>query len=156
MSNQADFASCETRDEARELLDALMREPLRIKSAQVKLMREYRRAHDRRCREIRQRELEPLHDECRRWRHGQKVYFAKADNLSWMSFDSLKVTQVYDVKAGDWCRVWKYQPRKRIAWFCQPRKKLAWENVIDRPFTLDKLDRLGVSRTEPSIRAKHS
>lgn len=97
----------------------------------------------------------PYHDEAKRWRHGDKVYFGKADNLSQMFFEGgFRMDTTYNIKAEQWCRVWEYQSRKKIAWLCQPGKALKFENVIDHGFTLRDLQKADVSRVEPDIRAK--
>ena len=97
----------------------------------------------------------PYHAEAKRWKHGDKVYFGKADNLSHINFAGrIGVKTAYDIKAGQWCRVWEYQSRKKIAWLCQPGKKLEWDNIIDHGFTLRDLRKAEISRVEIDIRKK--
>lgn len=95
----------------------------------------------------------PYHDEAKRWNQGDKVYFGKSDNLSNMSFhDRIAMHKVYDIQAGQWCRVWEYQSRKKITWLCQPGKPCKWENIIDHGFTIRDLRTAEISRTEISLR----
>lgn len=97
----------------------------------------------------------PYHDEARRWKHGDKVFFGKSDNCSFMSFgDRISMTQTYDIKEGQWCRVWEYQSRKKIAWLCHPGKPCEWDNIIDHGFTLRDLTDAKVSRTEIKSRSR--
>ncbi len=95
----------------------------------------------------------PYHDEAKRWKHGDKVFFGKADNLSYMSFgDRIGMDTSYDIKAGQWCRVWEYQSRKKVAWLCHPGKAFKFENVIDHAFSLRNLRNAEVSRVEIDLR----
>jgi len=97
----------------------------------------------------------PYHDEAKRWKHGDKVFFGKSDNRSYMSFeDRISITKDYDIKAGQWCRVWEYQSRKKVAWLCHPGKKLEWDNIIEHGFTLRDLRNAEISRVEIDIRKK--
>ena len=97
----------------------------------------------------------PYHDEAKRWKHGDKVYFGKSDNRSYMSFEPrILISKDYDIKAGQWCRVWEYKSRKKIAWLCHPGKALKWDNIIEHGFTLRDLRKAEVSRVELDIRKK--
>ncbi len=97
----------------------------------------------------------PYHDEAKRWKHGDKVYFGKSDNRSYMSFgDRILVTKDYDIKAGQWCRVWEYQARKKVAWLCQPGKALKYDNIINHGFSVRDLRKAEVSRVEIDLRIK--
>lgn len=114
----------------------------------------YRAEHKRRERELWKELFAPYHDEAKRWKQGQKVYFGKGDNRSGMTFDTFQIIKYYDIKAGEWCRVWEYQPRNKIAWLCQPGKPCKFENVIDHAFTLRDLYHAKVSRVEPKLRRR--
>jgi hypothetical protein len=119
------------------------------------MQRERSDAAKQRRKEINAELQAPYHDEAKRWKHGDKVYFGKSDNRSGMSFnDRIQMHRYYDIKAGQWCRVWEYQSRKKIAWLCQPGKPLKYENIIDHGFTLRDLQDADVSRVEPEIRKK--
>ena len=146
MTENNTFAHCATKDEALALRKELNVEPRRIISDNAK-------AYKVRCAEIRKVELAPYHDKAKRWKHGQKVYLGIGDNLSYMSFETMRITKSYLIKTSEWCYVWQYQSRKKILWLCQPGKKCEYKNLIDRPFTLDSIERHKTSRTEPSIRA---
>jgi len=101
---------------------------------------------------LREEELRPFHEEARRWRQGQKVYFGKPTNRSWLSFETMRMSKLYDITAGQWCKVWQYQPRKKLLWLCAPGKPCEYWNVIDAPFSLGDVQRDQISRVEPSIR----
>ena len=138
---------CETKDEAQKLLDERCVEPREA-------IREFKKAFKDRCAEIRKAELVPFHADCVSWRQGQKVFFGKSDNLSYMSFDTFKMDTLYNIKAGQWCRVWEYQPRAKRLWLCYPGKKCEWNNIIDHGFSLSEIQRCEISRTEIAIRSK--
>jgi len=138
---------CDTKEQASELLKDLNAEPRRIITANKK-------AHRARCGEIRKAELVPFHEDARSWRQGQKVFFGKSDNRSYMSFSTMRMSMVYNIKAGQWCRVWEYQPRNKLLWLCYPGKKCEWKNVIDHGFTLGDIQAAEISRTEIAIRGK--
>jgi len=145
MKDNITFESCITKDEAKELLTKFNAEPNRIIS-------ENRKAFKARCLEIRKVELAPYHDEAKRWRKSQKVYFSTGDNLAYMSFETMQMTKTYDIKPGQWCYVWQYQPRAKVLWLCHPGKKCEWNNIIDHAFTLSSIERCKISRTEPELR----
>ena len=152
-NNSDALRDCRTKVEAQEWLDDMNADPKVIIVKQRKIQRANRKDFEARCREIRAVELEPTHDECKRWKHGQKVYFGKGDNLTRMYFEPrAEFVKEYDIKPGDWCYVWQYQKRKKYAWLCQPGKACEWDNIINHSFSLDELERKQVSRTEPAIR----
>ena len=140
------FDSCQTKDEAKTLLESLNVEPRTIIAANKK-------AFNVRCKEIRRVELIPYHEEAKRWKQGQKVYFGTGDNMSFMSFETMRITKDYDIKRGDWCFVWHYMPRAKILWLCYPGKKCEFKNVIRSSFSLGAIERCKISRTEIALRA---
>ena len=145
LSLEENFTKCESRQECLDLLKEFNASLLEVVSTNKK-------ACKKRSGEIHQASLLPYHDEAKRWQHGDKVYFGKSDNRSGMTFDDLIIHTYYNVKAGQWCKVWKYQSRKKIAWLCQPGKPCKFENVIDVAFTLTNLKDAEVSRTEIELR----
>ena len=148
LSLEENFTKCESRQECLDLLKEFNAPLLEIVSTN-------KRACKKRSGEIHQASLLPYHDEAKRWKHGDKVYFGKSDNRSGVSFnDRIRMHKYYDIKAGQWCRVWEYQSRKKIAWLCQPGKPLKFENVIDHGFTLTDLKHAEISRVEMDIRKK--
>ena len=146
MNDSNTFATCTTKDEAKHLLKELNDNPYRI-------IAENKKAFKERCSEIRVVELAPYHEDAKRWKQGQKVYFGTGDNRSWMSFETMRITKDYDIKPGDWCFVWHYKPRKKILWLCHPGKKCEFKNVIRSCFSLDSIERCKISRTEIALRA---
>jgi len=147
MSNHSTFETCDTKEQAQTLLKDLNAEPREI-------IGQNKKAYSERCREIRKAELVPFHEDARSWRQGQKVFFGKPDNRLYMSFDTMKTHTIYNIKAGQWCRVWEYQPRNKLLWLCRPGKKCEWKNVIDHGFTLGDIQAAEISRTEIAIRSK--
>lgn len=139
MSYPEQFAKCRTIEDVNDLSKKMQRD--RSVAAEERRKRIYTIMHA------------PFHDEANRWRKGDKVYFGKSDSLSRMSFaDLIGMHKVYNIKAGQWCRVWHYQPRKRIAWLCQPGKPCEYDNIINHGFTLADLYNGEVSRTEIDLR----
>lgn len=146
MSKNNTFDACTTKAEVKDLLKELNAEPYRI-------IRDNKKACTERCKIIRKAELAPYHDVAKRWKQGQKVYFGTGDNLSYLSFETMRMTKEYDIKPGQWCYVWHYQPKVKLLWLCHPGKKCEFKNVINRAFSLDRIERCKISRTEPAIRA---
>ena len=139
MTYEKQFAKCVTI----EAVNDLSKEMQRDRSDAAKQRRK----------EIHEIMYAPFHDEAKRWRQGDKVYFGKPDIASNMSFENqIRIWNIYDIKAGQWCRVWKYQSRKKMAWLCQPGKPCKWENLIRQAFRLRTLHDADVSRTEILLR----
>ena len=148
----AQFAACQTQGELRQL-DTALRNVDQVLTTARERNKLYNRLKNERNREIRQAELAPFEDKAKRWKKGQKVYFAKSHNsgsLDW-NFNFIKGSGV-NIKAGDWCYVWLYQPKAKSLWLCHPKKKCEYANVIRSDFSLNDIMRLGISRTEPAIR----
>ena len=144
----ARFANCQTKEEAETLLKELC-QPFNAVTSQFK------KARTRRVVELRKAELAPFHELASRFRPGQKVYFAtgiKSCALDW-SFNHIPGSDK-DIKAGDWCRVYQYQPKVRRLWLCRPGLPCTRANVIRDSFSLRAMMDLGISRTELSVRAK--
>lgn len=139
MTYPEQFAKCRTIEDVNDLSKKMQRD--RSVAAKERRKRIYAIMHA------------PFHDEAKRWHRGQKVYFGKSDNLSRISFfTEIRRQKTYDIKAGQWCRVWQYHSRKKIAWLCQPGKPCEYDNIINHGFTLADLYNGEVSRTEIDLR----
>lgn len=146
------FAGCSDRAALREVEGRLKKtdELLIAAAAQQATYSELKKKHIRR---IRDELCRPFHEEAKRWQHGDKVFFGARFQSSWFSLDTLRISDRCKIERGEWCRVYVYQPRKKLAWLCWPGDSCCRANVIEQPFTLSDLQRYGISRTELDLRA---
>jgi len=85
-----------------------------VNTLSKEMQRERSDAAKQRRHEINAELQAPYHDEAKRWMQGDKVFFGKADNLSYMTFEGrIGMNTVYNITEGQWCRVWEYQSRKK-------------------------------------------
>jgi hypothetical protein len=142
---------CWTREELSEMRCAIREEDVvaQARNQRAKALNRLTREHERR---ITSERNAPHWEEIKRWNHDDKIYFGRTVGRSVLFRDSIR--QVYDINAGDWCRVWLVQPRKKIVWLCQPGKPAKRNNVIEYPFSITTLRRCEASRTELELRDK--
>lgn len=96
---------------------------------------------------------EPWHDEAKRWKRGDKVYFARGIDSFMFGWDFKPVRgSEKKIKSGDWCYVWSYHPRSKYAWLCKPKSKCTYANIINSTFGIREIRELGISRVEPKMR----
>ncbi|MCK5600731.1 hypothetical protein KAR91_02610 [Candidatus Pacearchaeota archaeon] len=146
MSHPNTFAECTTKEEALALVKTLNTE------ANATIRRNNKAKNDR-LKELRREELAPFEDEAKRWQPGQKVYFAtgiESFAMDW-NFNTVKGSEK-KIQAGQWCRVWQYQPKSKRLWLCRPGTKCERKNVIRDSFSLTSIKELGISRTELELR----
>lgn len=142
----ARFANCQSRAETDDLSKELSKEF-------NETLRVIRKARNERQKELRRQELNVFHQEARRWKSGQKVYFGTAlssFSLDW-NFVTIKGSEK-NIKKGDWCRVWEYQPKAKRLWLCKPGTKCEYKNIINSSFSLADIQHHKISRTELAIR----
>ena len=149
---ESDLTQCTTRQECSAILtdqfkaDELMKQARERRTA-------YQRLKNERCKAIRRDELAPFEDQAKRLRKGQKVFFAtslKSVALDW-NFRSIKGSEK-EIEAGQWCRVWEYQPKAKRLWLCRPGKRCEYKNVIRDSFSVSDMMHHGISRTELALR----
>lgn len=142
----ARFEQCQTIKECNAVLKELC-QPFYEVTTRLKKERSAR------AKAIRTAELEPFHELASRFRRGQKVFFATALNSVALGWDlrSIKGSEK-KIEAGQWCRVWEYQPRAKRLWLCRPGKAATYANVITDPFSLRDMKDHGISRTELAVR----
>lgn len=148
----ARFESCQTQEERRALSKEVMDADELLAAA-----RDRRKFYNRLNRETERAIINAIndltHDEVKRWKHGQKVYFGTSlDSIS-MGWDLkfIKATEKKIAK-GDWCYIWEYQPKARRLWLCKPGKPCKYENVFPESFSLRDVRDHQISRTELAIR----
>lgn len=146
------IAECTDRTACGQLLkDAYAADDL-LKQAQERRVA-YQKIKNERCKQIRADALAPFEDEARRFKQGQKVYFAKrchSDTMGW-DFKFIKGGSKR-IDSGQWCRVWQYQPKSRSLWLCKPGMKCEHQNLIRVSFSLGEMLEHGISRTELKLR----
>lgn len=146
------LGACTTRHEAADLLKSQYADDELLRQASER-RKAYQRLKNERCKTIRREQLAPFDDEARRFKRGQKVFFKKSIKsfaLGW-NLQSIKGSEKR-IEAGDWCRVWQYQPQAKRLWLCRPGKQATHANVIRDCFSLTDMMDLGISRTELALR----
>lgn len=144
------FAAATTKQQLREEINTVLNEDDVLAEARTR-RKEINRLKNERQREIEAAELAPFEDEAKRLQHGQKVYFERRCEIDHFGFD-FKFRKGARVNAGQWCRVWKYQPKAKRLWLCEPGKPAKYENVINHNFSLRDMREYGISRTEIALR----
>lgn len=146
------LSQCTTRQECGDALKATFADDDLLRQARERRTA-YQKLKNERCKAIRRDELAPFEDQAKRFRKGQKVFFAKSLKscaLDW-NFNFIKGADK-EIEAGDWCRVWEYQPKAKRLWLCRPGTKCEYDNVIRDSFSLSDMLNHGISRTELALR----
>lgn len=147
----AQMAACENEKELRECMKLIYAEDPVVEASHCRKKILDRIKLDK-LKALRKAVLAPFEDEARRMRHGDKVYFGvecSTIEIDWnfnFNDDSRK-----EVKEGEWCFVWSYQPKKKALWLCKPKQKLLKKNVMYH-FSLDDMEEYKISRTEIASR----
>ena len=146
------MANCETEKDLRDCKANLMKNDNVIGDYHHR-KKIYNRIKNARSQEIRQAMLAPFEDEAKRMESGQKVYFGKRCEsvaLDW-DFKAIKGS-TKKIDAGNWCYVWKYQPKSKCLWLCRPGAKHERKNVINDSFSISDLKAYEISRAELKFR----
>jgi hypothetical protein len=143
------LATCTTLPELREVVTELKKADPVLTAAHAQGTM-YNRAKNARAKEIRVAELEPFHQDAKRWKHGDKVFFGKSLKRDFMDWN-FNFQRGERIEKGQWCKVYCYQPRKKLAWIGKPMSKTVKRGELICLSLRDIID-YQVSRTELEIR----